>query len=170
MKIFKRIGIIALLAFLTISLVGCGKEEKKEENTEKVVEKNVEGTLEDIMAKLYDGIADEDKPMMLGNIELNEENIEGFVGTSDIEYKEAIASESMVGSIAHSVVLLRTKDGANVEDVKKKIKDNVNPRKWICVGVEPDDVIVKSKGDLVVLILIENATIRETIDKNFNEL
>ena len=170
MKIFKIIGIIALLAFLTISLVGCGKEENKEENTEKVVEKNVEGTLEDIMAKLYDGIADEDKPMMLGNIELNEENIEGFVGTSDIEYKEAIASESMVGSIAHSVVLLRTKDGANVEDVKKKIKDNVNPRKWICVGVEPDDVIVKSKGDLVVLILIENATIRETIDKNFNEL
>ena len=84
MKIFKRIGIIALLAFLTISLVGCGKEENKEENTEKVVEKNVEGTLEDKMAKLYDGIADEDKPMMLGNIELNEENIEGFVGTSDI--------------------------------------------------------------------------------------
>lgn len=166
MKLFKKIGIIALLAFLTISLVGCGKEE----NTEKVAEKNVEGTLEDIMTKLYDGIADEDKPMMLGNIELNEENIEGFVGTSDIEYKEAIASESMVGSIAHSVVLLRTKDGADVEDVKKKIKDNVNPRKWICVGVEPDDVIVKSKGDLVVLILIENAAIRETIDKNFNEL
>ena len=167
MKIFKRIGIIALLAFLTISLVGCGKEEKKEE---KNVEANVSGTLEEIMTKLYDGLADDEKPMGLENQVLNEDNIEWFAGTKDLEYKEGLGAESMIGSIAHSVVLFRVKDGVDVEAFKNKIKDSINPRKWICVGVEPDDVIIKSKGDLVVLILVENSTTREAIDKNFGEL
>ena len=34
---------------------------------------------------------------------------------SDIEYEEALASESGVGSIAHSVVLVRVKDASKVD-------------------------------------------------------
>lgn len=131
-------------------------------------EKNVEGTLEEIMTKVYAGIPEEEKPMMLGNIEVNAENVESFLGTADIEYKEALASESMVGSIAHSVVLVRVKDGANVEEVKTKIKENVNPRKWICVGVEEDQVIVKNKGDLVILIMAQTGS--EKLEQNFDNL
>lgn len=131
-------------------------------------EKNVEGTLEEIMTKVYAGIPEEEKPMMLGNIEVNAENVESFLGTADIEYKEALASESMIGSIAHSVVLVRVKDGANVEEVKTKIKENVNPRKWICVGVEEDQVIVKNKGDLVILIMTQTGS--EKLEQNFDNL
>jgi len=50
--------------------------------------------------------------MMLMNTEVNEENVEYFLGTKDIEYEEALASEPGIGSIAHSVVLVRVKDGA----------------------------------------------------------
>jgi len=128
--------------------------------------KNVEGSLEDIMTKLYDGISEENLPMGLSNIEVNSENIEYYLGTSDIKYTEALASEPMITSIAHSVVLLRVQDGEDVEAIKTKIKDNVNPRKWLCVGVE--NVIVKSKGDLIVLIM--NDTIGEEISTNFDSL
>ena len=128
--------------------------------------KNVEGSLEDIMTKLYEGISEENLPMGLSNIEVNSENIEYYLGTSDIKYTEALASEPMVTSIAHSVVLLRVQDGEDVEAIKTKIKDNVNPRKWLCVGVE--NVIVKSKGDLIVLIM--NDTIGEEISTNFDSL
>ena len=38
--------------------------------------------------------------------------------------------------------------------VKTKIKETINPRKWICVGVEEEDVIVKNKGDLIILIML----------------
>ena len=55
------------------------------------------------------------------NTEVTEENIEYYLGTKDIEYKEALASESGVGSIAHSVVLVRMKDGSDIEDAKQKI-------------------------------------------------
>ena len=98
------------------------------------------------------------------------DNIESFIGTKEIEYEEILASESMVGSIAHSVVLVRMKDGADIESAKEKIKETVNPRKWVCVGVEKEDVIVKNKGNLIILIMVENETTRNKLEQGFNNL
>jgi len=131
---------------------------------------NVEGTLESIMEKVYADIPEDERPMMLTNTEVNEENIEYYLGTSDIEYEEALASESGVGSIAHSVVLVRTKDNADIEAIKDKIEDNVDPRKWICVGVEEDDVIVENKGNLIILIMVSDETTREKLETSFENL
>ena len=132
---------------------------------------NIEGSLEDIMTKVYAGIPEEELPMMLSNTEVTEENEEGFLGTKDVEYEEALASESMTGSIAHSVVLVRLKEDATQEEIEKAktaIKENVNPRKWICVGVEEDDVIVENKGNLIILIMTTEH--KEDIQNNFQSL
>ena len=129
--------------------------------------KNVEGNLEDLMTKVYNELPQEETPMMLQNVEVNAENMEYYLGVSDIDIKEALASESATGSIAHSVVLVRVNDGKDVNDVMTKIKENVNPRKWICVGVEESDVVVKNKGDLIILIMSEN---HEKIEKGFDNL
>ena len=133
----------------------------------KPAEKNVEGTLEEIMAKVYAGISEENLPMMLGNIEVNSENVEGFLGTANVEYVEALASESMVGSIAHSVVLVRTDDASKTAEVAQTIKDNVNPRKWICV--EASNVVVKEKGNLVILIM-SSEELAPTLEANFDNI
>lgn len=149
MKFIRKIGLLLIVG--VILLTGC-------------TTKNVEGNLEDIMSKLYEGIKEDELPMMLGNIELTSENIENYVGTK-IEFKEGIASESQVGSIPHSIVLLRV-DASKVEDIKAKIKENANPRKWICV--EAENVEVLSKSDLVALIMTS-----ENFDKiktNFENL
>ena len=130
-------------------------------------EKNIEGTSEEIMAKLYEGIPEENLPMMLGNVELNSENIEFFIGTNEVNYKEALASESMVGSIAHSVVLLRLNDAKEAKVVAEKIKETANPAKWICV--QASNVIVKSKGDIVVLIM-SSEELAPKLEANFNNL
>ena len=126
--------------------------------------KNVKGTLPEIMKKLYAGISQENLPMALGNIKLHEENDEYYLGTTEIKYKEALASESMAGSVAHSVVLLRVEDAnATVE----ALKANANPRKWVCV--EASNFTVKSKGDLVILIM-SNETLAPKLEANFNNL
>ena len=153
----KKIFLMLLMVGFVLTLTGCGS-------------KNVEGTLEEIMTSVYEDISEENRPMMLTNIEVNEENIEYYLGTSDIEYEEALASESGVGSIAHSVVLVRVKDNADIEEVKTKIKENVDPRKWICVGVEKDDVIVKNKGNLVILIMVEDQDSRDKLEEGFDNL
>jgi len=129
--------------------------------------KNIEGTLEEIMAKVYAGIGEENLPMMLSNITVTTEEIEYYVGTSEIDFKEAIASESMTGSIPHSVVLVRLNDASTAQDVVAKITENADPRKWICV--EAEKVAVKSKGDLVVLIMSSN-DLAPTLEANFDGL
>lgn len=137
---------------------------------------NVEGSLEDIMNDLntyvYEGVADDEKPM-LGNIDVltdAPDNIEYYIGTTEIEYEEILASEPMMSSIAYSVVLVRMKDGADIEAAKKEIQDNVNPAKWLCVEVPKEDVIVKNRGNLIILIMVEDTEIREKIEKGFDEL
>ena len=157
MKIFKKILLVIILLVVAVLVTGCGN-------------KNIEGSLEDIMAKVYADIPENERPMMLTNTEVNEENIEYFLGTKDIEYEEALASESGVGSIAHSVVLVRTKKGANVEAIEEKIEESVNPRKWICVGVEKDDVIVESEGNLIILIMVQDEKTREKLEDSFEKL
>jgi len=128
-------------------------------------EKNVEGTLEDLMTKLYAGISEDNLPMGLSNMEINAENVESFIGTAEVKYTEALANESMVGAIAHSVVLLRTENVVAAENAVEAIKANVNPRKWICV--EASNVVVKNKGNLVVLIM-SNEELAPKLEANFD--
>ena len=135
----KKILYIFVAMFLALTLTGCG-------------EKNVKGSLEEIMEKVYASIPEDERPMMLMNTEVTEENVEMYLGTSDIEFEEALASESGVGSIAHSVVLIRMEEGTSQEEIDKamkELKDKVNPRKWLCVGVEEVQVeIIRAQHDI----------------------
>ena len=155
MKLFKKVILVFIMLVGSFFLTGCG---------------NVEGSLEDIMTKLYAKIPENERPMMLMNTEVDKESAEYYLGSSDIELKEAWASEPAVGSIAHSVVLVRVKKGGNVEAIKDKIEKSINPRKWVCVGVERDDIIVENKGDLIALIMVEDEKTREKIEEAFEKL
>jgi len=159
MKGLKKVSLLVGICIFTFLMTGCGNNVT-----------NVEGALEDIMTKVYADIPEDQRPMMLQNAEVTSENVEYYLGTADIAYEEALASESAVGSIAHSVVLVRTKENADIESTKQEIKEKINPRKWICVGVEEKDVIVKNKGDLIILILVEDATAREMLENAFDNL
>ena len=163
MKKIKQLLLIVFVCALTISLTGCKSS-------------NLDGTLEEIMESVYSdvytGLSDDEKPM-LGNINVSEDmqdNIAYYIGTEDIEYEEILASEPMMGSIAHSVVLVRMKENADIETAKKAIKENVDPRKWICVEVPEDKVIVESKGNVIILIMVADDTTREKLKEGFDNL
>ena len=141
--IWTIVAVVAVVAVAVVAVVFLKPE----------TEANVEGTLEEIMAKVYAGILEENLPMGLTNMPVDAESIEYYLGTADISFKEALVSEAMVGSIPHSVVLVRLNDAKDADDAVAKIKDNANPRKWICV--EASNVVVESKGDLVILIMCD---------------
>ena len=104
------------------------------------------------MKKLYENISEEEIPL-LETVEVTKENQEYYLGNVSFNYQEALASEPVMSSIAHSVVLIRLKDTKNIESIKKEIKEKVDPNKWICVGVEDKNVIVVSKGNLILLVM-----------------
>ncbi len=151
---FKKFG-LGLLIIGVLFLTGCSAKEE-----------NIEGSLEEIMDKLYEGISEDELPMGLSNVEITSENVEGYLGTSDIEFESALASESMVGSIAHSIILVRAKENQDIEALKKQIEDSINPNKWVCVTAE--NVVVKNKGDLILVIMTNE--LAPKIEENFDKL
>ena len=155
MKFIKKINIIIMIFTTLFILTGCGKE------------KNIEGNLEDLMTKIYEGIPEEERPMMLTNVEVTADTAEYYLGTNDIEYEEALASEPEVTSIAHSVVLIRVKENADVESIKTKIKENVKPNKWLCT--EAEEVAVENRGNLIILVMSSSSNVDKIIT-GFNNL
>ena len=142
----KKIA-LGLIILGSLFLTGCTTKEQ-----------NIEGSLE--------GISEDELPMALSNIEVTSENVENYLGTSDIEFDSALASEPMVGSIAHSVVLVRAKEDQDIEALKKQIEENINPSKWICVTAE--NVVVKNKGNLILVIMSNE--LAPKIEENFDKL
>lgn len=153
----SKIIFILLLAISVFTLTGCGIKSSKDIS--------INGSLDDIMTKLYDGIDKDEMPVMMDNIRLTDENFKKYAFI-DTDYSEAIVSEPKIGSIAHSVVLIRLNDGVDADKVVQDIKDNVDPRKWICV--EAENVYVLRKGNLVVLIMSNE--LANPIKENFENL
>lgn len=149
----KKLSLILLTLVIVIGITAC-----QSNGVDKPIEKNnLEGNLDSILDKIYE-TADLSNSMKdfikdgLFNTEVTEENVSYYFG-KEIEFKEAIASEPMINASAYSLCLVRVKDGADIEKIKTDIKENVDPRKWICVGVEPENVIVDNIGDVVILIM-----------------
>lgn len=137
----KKIGYVFMITMICFLFVGCGKNQS-----------NIQEPLSDVMKKLYENISEDEMPL-LETIEVTKENQEYYLGNVSFNYQEALASEPVMSSIAHSVVLIRLKDTKNIESIKKEIKEKVDPNKWICVGVEDKNVIVVSKGNLILLVM-----------------
>jgi hypothetical protein len=137
----KKIGYVFMITMICFLFVGCGKNQS-----------NIQEPLSDVMKKLYENISEDEMPL-LETVEVTKENQEYYLGNVSFNYQEALASEPVMSSIAHSVVLIRLKDTKNIESIKKEIKEKVDPNKWICVGVEDKNVIVVSKGNLILLVM-----------------
>ena len=118
--------------------------------------KHVDGTLSEIFVKIYEN-ADVEASLGTYEIAVDDTNKASMLGSADVKFTEGLASEAMIMTIPHSMVLIRVDSNTDIEATKKLIKDNVDPRKWICVGVDPDEVIVDNIGDLIFLVMSVDA-------------
>ena len=135
---------------------GYKKAEEPEQTTEPEAPE-ADAALVALMDKIY---GDKDAGMVGQTVLYNGMGADGttqpltwFLGTDDVQFEAGLASESMIISQAHSIVLLRMPEGTDMEAAKAKIAESVDPFKWVCVGVDPDKVRVESSGDLICVVL-----------------
>lgn len=109
-------------------------------------------TIVDEMYKLYNPIL----PAGTIPVDLTDEfSRSSYTGLSDASLvKEAIASESMIGAQAYSVVLVRLNNAADAQTVAQAMRNGIDQRKWICVMA--DDIRVVAAGDVVMLCMIDS--------------
>ena len=157
----KRILAFALSALMAFSLLaGCGQSGSSSSAGTVMLE----GSLEEILAKVYDGISE--MPMTMEQ-ELTEENSEYNVGVARSEYAEGLASDAAINAIAFSVCLMRAEDEEKAQALAEAVEEKADPRKWVCVEAEAK--IVDRIGDVVILIMADQQ-MADQLSANFKAL
>lgn len=114
-----------------------------------------EGNLADIVEQIYDkkdpGIDGVTIPIELSDSDM----VKMYTGLDSVDaISEAVASESMMGVQAYSLVLVRVIDEDETAEVAKAMRAGIDQRKWICV--EADDLQVVGSGDIVMLFMVSS--------------
>ena len=153
----KKIFAMLLALAMMFSLVACGgtTAEPTEAPTE-ASKPALEGTMEEIANKIA-----EQNPVefMGGTLPLDLADLEGLKYNTGLDSAEGITDAAvygpMMGSIAFSLVVVRTAEGTDTVAVAEAMKAGIDPRKWICV--EADDLMVATYGDVAMLIMVDSA-------------
>ncbi len=147
----KYISVI-LMAALALSLfAACGKTDDAPKGADLSGE-----SAEALVNKIYETKVPEFALMTMPVDLADAEMVAWQTGVSDPALlKEAVISESMMGSQAYSLVMVRVNDAAKAEEVAQMMLDNIDPRKWICVAA--DDIDAAIYGDLVLFVMIDSS-------------
>ena len=116
----------------------------------------------DTLQKLVAGAADD---IMCDNTIITADQYPYYLFIDYIDGSIAASASAMIGSIAHSVVLLKLPEDADVAAVAADIEANMDPRKWICV--EAEATMVKTSGQYVLMAMSSQATV-DAISANFD--
>ena len=143
----KKMIALVLVLVMALSLAACGNKAADktplagtmEENTLKVMEI---APVEFMGTVLPVDLADADATWY-------------FTGLSDAaQITDVAVYEPMMGSQAFSLVMVRTAEGVEPKEVAQEMKDNIKPRKWVCVGA--DEVMAAGYGDTVMFIMVDS--------------
>ena len=75
-----------------------------------------------------------------------------------------VKSESLTGSQAYSLVLLRVKDAADAQTVADAMLENIDPAKWVCVMADQQRVVTFDDKVLFVMASSELTDVNALID------
>ena len=151
----KKFVALMLALVLAVSMVACGG--KKAPAADKAP---LEGTMEENVLKVME-IAPVEFMGGCIPVDLTDTSEDGqwavtyFTGlASGEQITDVSVYESMMGSQAFSLVMVRTAEGVDAKAVAQEMTDNIDVRKWICVGA--DEKIVAGYGDVVMLIMLDS--------------
>ena len=156
----KLIAILLVLGLLFgMTACSCDNTSNPTSNTTEAQQTALSGTMEENVNKLMQANPAEFMGGMMP-LDLKDTSEEGlwalksYTGLDSAkDITDAAAYEPMTGAQAFSLVMVRVADGANAKDVAQRMKDNIDPRKWICAMA--DDVMAAGYRDVVMFIMVD---------------
>ena len=143
----KKMMALVLVLAMAVSMAACGSKAADKAPLEGTMEENALKIMEIAPVEFMGGCI----PVDLTDAD----TVRYFTGLQDAsKITDAAVYESMMGSQAFSLVLVRTAEGADPKAVAQEMTDNIDTRKWICVGA--DEKLVAGYGDTVMLIMLDS--------------
>lgn len=118
-------------------------------------ELTADAELSGMVDKIYEAYPVELMMMTTSAVDLNDESWltynTGLTAEQGALVDAGVLSESMTGSQAYSLVLLRVKDEADAQTIADAVLDNVQMNKWVCTMA--DKARVATFGDKVLFVM-----------------
>lgn len=148
----KKITVLLMAALLCFAmLTGCAFGNKKNSGGETgsealdpagMVHLESADEVAAFIDEVHQGVAEDLLPgsLQTNELDLKDADMIGYhTGLTELAGVEGVyLSESMMGSVAYSVVYIRTNDEGDAEAIRKQLMDNINPAKWVCVTAEKE--------------------------------
>ena len=148
----KKLSALVLALVMAVSMAACGEKAEEKAPLEGTMEENVLKVMEIAPVEFMVG------PMPVDLSDTSEDGkwaLSYFTGLSDAaKITDVCVYEPMMGSQAFSLVMVRTAEGQDPKAVAQEMKDNIDPRKWICVGA--DEIMAAGYGDTVMFIMVDS--------------
>ena len=129
--IISAVIILAVItgAILIINSKSKGNEEGKIETAEQMKE---------MFKTIYNKLGEKLPNLETQEISIKDETqVKAYTGLkSNKDIEKIVVSEPLMSSQAYSAVTIKVKSGANIEEIKKEMLENINMSKWICVSAE----------------------------------
>ena len=148
------IAIIAIAEYIFMNINKNNSQNTENTNNSKTeIALNTTEDLQNLIAKTYENVTAELPRLNTSVIDVNDSNALKYnTGLDSNEGIEAVVvSEPLMSSQAYSFVLVKVKEGTNVENIKQQMFDNIDIRKWICV--EAEKVYATDSQNVVALIM-----------------
>lgn len=160
------ITIVAIIAVIAIAVAVIAINSKPKTNLEPIASSEDLTTLVD---KIYGGLEIEMPMVGTQVIDITDNDAvkytTGLENANDIEY--VVESMPMMNAQPYSLVLVKVKDGVNIEEIAKTMNENINARKWVCVSAEK--VYTTTSGDVICLVMSKE-DVAKSVYKNFKTL
>ncbi len=131
-------------AILIINNKSKGNEEGKIETAEQMKE---------MFKTIYSKLGEKLPNLETQEISIEDETqVEAYTGLkSNKDIEKIVVSEPLMSSQAYSAVTVKVKSGANIEEIKKEMLENINMSKWICVSAEK--MYITNNGNTIFMVM-----------------
>lgn len=143
--------IIAAIIIGAVFILSKSKEQKPDTQSEVKIQtaQEMEKMINDINTKLGESLPS----LETREIDIADEYM--FTSTTGLKsnnnVEAVVVSEPFMSSQAYSAVMIKTKENANIEEMKQEIFDNIDMRKWICVSAEK--LWVTNYNDIIFFVM-----------------
>ena len=154
--------ITSLLITIMISLViltGCGTGES-----------TPSGTADEIADKIFEESGVTFRAPERVRLEQDEKK-EFYLGSSDYPgFADSIAIVPMIRIDTRLLVVIKAANKGDIEEIKTKLKENIDPNRLICVTFTLDDVVIDNRGYVIFMTINSDVEERAALAEAFSTI
>ena len=100
-----------------------------------------------------------------------DEKKEFYLGSSDYpEFADSVAVVPMIRIDTRLLVVIKAANKGDIEEIKTKLKENIDPNRLVCVRFTLEDVVVDNRGDVIFMTINSNVEEKTALVEAFKTI